>query len=198
MNEDVYTALLKALLAPNTGGLSWRPVRASAAGALSSLLQKEYKPRQWLPLLQAAVMGAKMQDEEDATLSLQLLGTAAEAGEDDVAPHVPAITAAVQGEILRHIPPHPEPWPQIVELGFSALASLAQTWDSFEPEEPDEDEDESEALTSWKVGCTGLANTFSHILQQAWLTPSQVWNHSIYDKAPLSCVFIPSLKVGIL
>lgn len=192
-------------------------------------------------------MGAKMQDEEDATLSLQLLGTAAEAGEDDVAPHVPAITAAVQGEILRHIPPHPEPWPQvcslagrancsskqtleyvfflvaasklqiyicggsgnfkqkriclglqIVELGFSALASLAQTWDSFEPEEPDEDEDESETLTSWKVGCTGLANTFSHILQQAWLTPSQVWNHSIYDKAPLSCVFLPSLKVGIL
>jgi hypothetical protein len=87
---------------------------------------------------------------------------------------------------------------QIVELGFSALASLAQTWESFEPEEPDEDEDESEALTSWKVGCTGLANTFSHILQQAWLTPSQVWNHSIYDKAPLSCVVIPSLKVGVL
>ncbi len=151
----MYTALLKALLAPNTGGLSWRPVRASAAGALSSLLQvlpalisdlfppaflslkahgydvvkvlnhdslfagtwqKEYKPQQWLPLLQAAVMGAKMQDEEDATLSLQLLGTAAEAGEDDVAPHVPAITAAVQGEILRHIPPHPEPWPQVCVL----------------------------------------------------------------------------------
>jgi hypothetical protein len=61
--------------------------------------QKEYKPQQWLPLLQAAVMGAKMQDEEDATLSLQLLGTAAEAG-----------------EILRHIPPHPEPWPQVCVL----------------------------------------------------------------------------------
>lgn len=198
MNEDVYTALLKALLAPNTGGLSWRPVRASAAGALSSLLQKEYKPRQWLPLLQAAVMGAKMQDEEDATLSLQLLGTAAEAGEDDVAPHVPAITAAVQGEILRHIPPHPEPWPQIVELGFSALASLAQTWDSFEPEEPDEDEDESEALTSWKVGCTGLANTFSHILQQAWLTPSQGEEALTQVAPPPSCLSDTSVLISTI
>jgi hypothetical protein len=198
MNEDVYTALLKALLAPNTGGLSWRPVRASAAGALSSLLQKEYKPQQWLPLLQAAVMGTKMQDEEDATLSLQLLGTAAEAGEDDVAPHVPAITAAVQGEILRHIPPHPEPWPQIVELGFSALASLAQTWDSFEPEEPDEDEDESEALTSWKVGCTGLANTFSHILQQAWLTPSQGEEALIQVAPPPSCLSDTSVLISTI
>ena len=39
MCEEVYNSLLKALLAPNAGGVSWRPVRASAAGALSSLLQ---------------------------------------------------------------------------------------------------------------------------------------------------------------
>lgn len=37
--EEVYSTLLKALLAPNAGDVSWRPVRASAAGALSSLLQ---------------------------------------------------------------------------------------------------------------------------------------------------------------
>ncbi|KAG6548716.1 hypothetical protein Mapa_009871 [Marchantia paleacea] len=39
LNEDIYNALLKALLAPNVGDVSWRPVRASAAGALSTLLQ---------------------------------------------------------------------------------------------------------------------------------------------------------------
>jgi hypothetical protein len=35
----VYHALLKALQAPNDSNVSWRPVRASAAAALSSLLQ---------------------------------------------------------------------------------------------------------------------------------------------------------------
>lgn len=39
LRENVYTALLKALLAPNAGCVSWRPVRASAAAALASLLQ---------------------------------------------------------------------------------------------------------------------------------------------------------------
>jgi hypothetical protein len=75
--------------------------------------QDEYKPTQWLPLLQATVAGARLQEEGEATISLQLLATAAEAGEDFVALHVPAITAAVQGEISKHIPPHPEPWPQV-------------------------------------------------------------------------------------
>lgn len=39
LNEAVYTALLKALLAPDVGNVSWRLVRQSAAGALTSLLQ---------------------------------------------------------------------------------------------------------------------------------------------------------------
>lgn len=54
-----------------------------------------------------------MPEESEATISLQLLATAAEAGEDYIASHVPAITAAVQIEICKHIPPHPEPWPQV-------------------------------------------------------------------------------------
>lgn len=37
--ENVYTALLKALVAPNAGTTSWWPVRASAAAALASLLR---------------------------------------------------------------------------------------------------------------------------------------------------------------
>lgn len=54
-----------------------------------------------------------MQEETEAAVSLQLLATAAEVGNDDVAPHVPAISDAVQAEISQHIPPHPEPWPQV-------------------------------------------------------------------------------------
>lgn len=54
-----------------------------------------------------------MPEEGEATISLQLLATAAEAGEDYIAFHVPAITAAIQGEITKNIPPHPEPWPQV-------------------------------------------------------------------------------------
>lgn len=77
------------------------------------LWQDGYKPSEWLPLLQATVAGARMPEENEATISLQLLATAAEAGEDYIASHVPAITAAVQIEICKHIPPHPEPWPQV-------------------------------------------------------------------------------------
>jgi len=39
LSDIVYTALLKALVAPNAGSVSWWPVRASAAAALASLLQ---------------------------------------------------------------------------------------------------------------------------------------------------------------
>ncbi|CAM6082528.1 unnamed protein product [Calypogeia fissa] len=184
LNEDIYNALLKALLAPNIGDVSWRPVRASAAGAVSTLLQEEYKPVQWLPLLQASVAGARMEEEGEATIALQLLANVAEAGEDHVAPHVPAITAAVQGEISRHIPPHPEPWPQMVELGFSAVASLAQTWDSAEPEE---DEDGGKALGNWKAGCITVASTFAELLQRAWL-PTSIDGSVVVAAPPPSCL----------
>jgi len=58
-----------------------------------------------------------------------------------------------------------------VELGFAALASLAQTWDTAEPE----DEEDGKKLQIWKAGCAQLANTFSELLQRAWLTSIQVY-----------------------
>ncbi|KAG0600495.1 hypothetical protein M758_11G038800 [Ceratodon purpureus] len=196
LNGAVYTALLKALLAPDAGGVSWRLVRASAAGALTSLLQDDYKPGLWLPLLQAAVAGARNKDESEAAISLQLLATVAEVGEDDVAPHVPDITAAVQEEICQHIPPHPEPWPMVVELGFAALAALAQTWDSTEPEE--DEEDHRKQLQIWKAGCTQLSNTFSALLQRAWLSSTQD-DASPQSVPPPSCLSDASvLLVAIL
>ena len=56
-----------------------------------------------------------MHEEREAIMALQLLTTVAEAGGESVAPHVPAITAVVQAETCKHIPPHPEPWPQVSE-----------------------------------------------------------------------------------
>ena len=70
--------------------------------------------------------------------------------------------------VLRNVALHVV---QMVELGFSAVASLAQTWDSAEP---DEDEDGGKALASWKIGCASVAYTFAELLQRAWLVPVQV------------------------
>jgi hypothetical protein len=44
------------------------------------------------------------------------------------------------------------------------MASLAQTWDSAEP---DEDKDGGKAIASWKMGCATVAITFSELLQRA-------------------------------
>jgi hypothetical protein len=59
-----------------------------------------------------------------------------------------------------------------VELGFAALAALAQTWDTMEPEE--DEEDHVKKLKRWKAGCAQLVNTFSALLQRAWLSSTQV------------------------
>jgi hypothetical protein len=39
LSDDIFNSLTKALLAPDASGISWQPVRASAAGTLSLLLQ---------------------------------------------------------------------------------------------------------------------------------------------------------------
>lgn len=169
LNEEIYNSLLKALVVPDVGNVSWRPARASAAGAFAALLQVEYTPTEWLNFLQILVSGMS-KEKEEACLSLQLLATAAEVGEEKVTCHVPAITSAIKGEILKHIPPVPKPWPQVVELGFSALAAMARCWESAEP---DENESGRISIEDWKSGCASVANTFSDLLQQAWLSHVQ-------------------------
>lgn len=166
LNQEIYNSLLKAFVAPNVGNVSWYPVRASAAGAFAALLQEEYMPTEWLNFLQVLV-GGTSKDKEEASLSLQLLATAAEVGEEKVSLHVPAIMSAIKGEILRHIPPVPKPWPQVVELGFSALVAMARCWDSAEP---DENGNGSISLEEWNSGCVSVADTFADLLQRAWLS----------------------------
>lgn len=169
LNQEIYNSLLKALVVPDVGNVSWRPARASAAGAFAALLQVEYTPVEWLNFLQILVSGTS-KEKEEACLSLQLLATAAEVGEEKVTHHVPAITAAIKGEILKNIPPVPKPWPQVVELGFSALVAMARCWESAEP---DENESGRISIEDWKSGCASVANTFSDLLQQAWLSHVQ-------------------------
>lgn len=167
LNQEIYDALLKALVAPNVGNISWRPVRASAAGALAALLQEEYRPTEWQRVLQIVVLGTASKDKDDCCLSLQLLASVAETGEEKVALHVPWILSTIRGEISRHILPSPEPWPQVVELGFSALAAMARCWESAEPGENDNG---CISPKDWKDGCFSVASAFSHVLQQAWLS----------------------------
>lgn len=169
LNQEIYNSLLKAFVAPNVGNVSWHPARASAAGAFAALLQEEYMPEEWLNFLQILVSGIS-KEKEEACLSLQLLATAAEVGEEKVSLHVPAITSAIKGEILNHIPPVPIPWPQVVELAFSALVAMAHCWDGAEP---DENDNGSISLDDWKSGCVSVADTFSDLLQQAWLSHVQ-------------------------
>ncbi|XP_073393290.1 uncharacterized protein [Physcomitrium patens] len=170
LRENVYTALLKALLAPNAGCVSWRPVRASAAAALASLLQNGYKPIQWLPLLQATVAGVRMEKESEAAISLQLLTIAVETGREFVASYVPAIAAVVQVVTCKNLPSNSEPWPQVAELGFSAIAALAKAWEAALS---DKDKSKGKDSDKWMVGCATVANVFSELLQRAWLVPLQ-------------------------
>ncbi|XP_057871628.2 uncharacterized protein LOC131078011 isoform X2 [Cryptomeria japonica] len=167
LNQEIYNALLKALDAPNVGNISWRLVCASAAGALAVLLQEEYEPAEWVSILQTAISGITNKEKEDVCLLLQLLATAAEIGEEKVALHVPMMISTIKGDISRHIPPAPEPWPQVVNLGFSALAAMARCWDNAEP---GENENGSISLENWKAGCVLVASSFSDLLQQAWLS----------------------------
>lgn len=69
----------------------------------------------------------------------------------------------------------------MVELGFVAVASLVQTWDGAEP-----DEDDGKALANWKTGCATVANTFSELLQLAWLMPAEEVDQT--KATPPSCL----------
>jgi hypothetical protein len=59
----------------------------------------------------------------------------------------------------------------VVELAFSALVAMAHCWDGAEP---DENDNGSISLDDWKSGCVSVADTFSDLLQQAWLSHVQV------------------------
>ena len=58
----------------------------------------------------------------------------------------------------------------MVEKGFTALATIAQTWEDSIQDGIKENESSSE----WTSGWATISQTFSGLLQQAWLAPVQL------------------------
>lgn len=143
MSADVYSLLLKALAMSDNKDITCYPVRVSAAGAISELLevsfepgpftwailyfssvllshyaflfvflQNDYLPPEWLPLLQAVIGRIGTEDEENIIL-FQLLRSIVEAGNENVAVHVPDIVLSIVGSILELMHPSLDPWPQV-------------------------------------------------------------------------------------
>uniref|UniRef100_A0A453HTM2 Uncharacterized protein n=1 Tax=Aegilops tauschii subsp. strangulata TaxID=200361 RepID=A0A453HTM2_AEGTS len=72
----------------------------------------------------------------------------------------------------------------VVEQGFAALVAMVQAWDSPAPDENKEHE-----KSAWQLGQTAIAQTFSTVLQKAWLLPVEQMEPTL-DSAlpPPSCV----------
>ncbi|XP_022958879.1 importin beta-like SAD2 homolog isoform X1 [Cucurbita moschata] len=163
---EIYSSLVKALSMPDKEEVSFYPVRVSAAGAIAKLLENDYLPPEWLPLLQVVIGGIGQDDEENSIL-FQLLSSIVEAGNENVAIHIPHAVLSLVGAISKSIPPNLEPWPQVVERGFAALSVMAQSWENFILEKTEQDAS-CERSTSEQAT---ISRSFSSLLQQAWLAP---------------------------
>lgn len=194
MNADIYSSLMKTLTMPDIGDINCYPVRAASAGAIAELLENDYVPPDWLTLLQVLVNGMGSEDESKASLLFQLLGTVVEAGQENVATHIPVIVSSIAGAIGKHLPPIPEPWPQVVERGFAALAVMAQTWEDYMP-----DETKRQQNQEWQCGQAAIARTFSSLLHQAWLITVKPMDAAISSTLPPpSCIDDASALLGFV
>ncbi|KAK9079983.1 hypothetical protein SSX86_001658 [Deinandra increscens subsp. villosa] len=175
MSSDVYSLLLKSLVIEDTD-ISCYPVRVSAAGAIAQLVENEFSPPDWLLVLQIVVDKITRDNDEETSIMFELLKTLVEAGAD-VAPHIPHIISLLTQHIVKHIPLYHEPWPQVVEQGFSALSVMAQCWEGSV----------SDDVTNNVVaaGRSTIAKAFTDLLHVAWLTPSE--NESEVSDFPSSC-----------
>lgn len=163
---EIYSSLVKALSMPDKEEVSFYPVRVSAAGAIAKLLENDYLPPEWLPLLQVVIGGIGQDDEENSIL-FQLLSSMVEAGNENVAIHIPHSVLSLVGAISKSIPPNFEPWPQVVERAFTALSVMAQSWENFILEKT-----ELDALCERSTSDQAtISRSFSSLLQQAWLAP---------------------------
>ncbi|XP_031112086.1 importin beta-like SAD2 homolog isoform X2 [Ipomoea triloba] len=193
MSADIYSALMEAFITPDRD-ISCYPVRVSAAGAIAQLVENDYMPLEWLPLLQV-IVGRISDVEEETSISLQLLGTLVEAGNENIAPHIPHVVTLLVMTILKHIPLDSEPWPQMVERGFATLAVMAQCWRDSIPDENESNEFEE----VWLPGQAIIMKAFSDILQQAWLKSAQPMESELgLLKLPSSSVDDSSRLLGFV
>ncbi|KAF5191926.1 importin beta-like SAD2-like protein, partial [Thalictrum thalictroides] len=185
ISADIYSSLLKALVMPDVEDISCYPVRASAAGAIIELLENDYFPPEWLPLLQSVISRTDSEDDNESSILFQLLSSVVEAGSDNVIVHIPYIVSSIVGVISKHITPVPEPWPQVVERGFSALAVMAQILEDSVPEEIEENETHEKSRSD----CLSVARAFSVLLRQVWLTPVEAMEEEVSNVLPPpSCI----------
>ncbi|XP_057959016.1 importin beta-like SAD2 homolog [Malania oleifera] len=184
LSADIYSSLLKALAMPDMGDISCYPVHSSAAGAIATLLENDYLPPEWSPLLQVLV-GRIGREDEETSIIFQLLSTVVEVGNENVAVHIPCIVSAVIDALLKCLAPNLDPTSQMVERGFATLAAMAHSWEDSMPEEVEE----SESSEMWISGQATIARGFSYLLQQAWLLPSQsVEGEVLRSSPPSSCL----------
>ncbi|CAE5967604.1 unnamed protein product [Arabidopsis arenosa] len=165
MSADVFSSLLKALAMPDQVEISCYPVRFSAAGGIGSLLENEYQPPEWLPLLQ--IITGKIGNEEDEdSMLFQLLKSVVESGSQDIATHIPYIVSSLVSNMLKFMPPSEDPWSQAILGGLETLAAMAQTYESSKPEA---DEENNQATEIWLTGQGTISKALSALLQHAWL-----------------------------
>ncbi|XP_031396138.1 importin beta-like SAD2 homolog isoform X3 [Punica granatum] len=183
MSSDIYSSLLKALAMVDTADTTCYPVRVSAAGAISQLLENDYQPSEWMPLLNIVIGRIGYEDEESCIL-FKLLSSVVESGNENVTVHIPDIISSLVGAIVKYLPPNMEPWPQVVEQGFEALAVIVHSWESCVVEESGE----GESNEKWASGQATIGRAFSALLQEAWLKPKQTSGQEIQISAPPSCI----------
>ncbi|GAB4859023.1 hypothetical protein Ancab_010491 [Ancistrocladus abbreviatus] len=181
MSTDVYSSLLKALAMPDSGDLSYHPVRATAAGGIAGLLENDYLPPDWLPLLQV-IVGRIGNEDEETSMLFQLLSSVVEAGNEKVSVHAPLMVSSLVCAISKYLPSDSEPWPHVVERGFAALAVMAKAWDDSVPEEVEQEE----LNEKWVSDRARIAAALSTLLKQAWLIPMQTKDGD--DSPPQSCI----------
>ncbi|KAJ1418695.1 Importin-beta, N-terminal domain [Sesbania bispinosa] len=112
MSADVYSQLLMALVMPDKQDTSCYPVRVSAAGAITTLLDNDYMPPDFLPLLQVIVSNIGTDESERLHLIFSFSVSIMEAGDEKVAVHIPHIVSTLVGSISKWLTANLEPWPQ--------------------------------------------------------------------------------------
>ncbi|CAH9120422.1 unnamed protein product [Cuscuta epithymum] len=183
MRADIYSALVDALVTPDRGDVSCYPVRVSAAGAIAQLVENDYMPPEWLSLLQV-IVGRISDDEGETSISLQLLSTLAETGDENIAPHIPHIVTLLVTRILNHTTIDSNPWPQVVKRVFATLGVMAQCWrDSATEENENTDADEM-----WLLSQRTLMEAFTAMLQHAWLKSAEMECEPVPSELPSSSV----------
>ncbi|XP_010465777.1 PREDICTED: uncharacterized protein LOC104746078 isoform X1 [Camelina sativa] len=175
MNADIFSSLLKALAMPDQVETSCYPVRVSAAGGIGSLLENEYQPPEWLPLLQIIIGRIGSEEDEDGIL-FQLLRSVIESGSQAIATHIPYIVSSLVSNLLTFMHPSEDPWSQAILGGLETLAAMAQTYESSKPEA---NEENNQATEIWLNGQGTISKALSELLQHAWLTT---------DVPPTSCI----------